>query len=173
MGAIAKGSEMKTRKKYKPKPVLRDPLTWVINGFRRLDNKIPEVMNLNIEVHHAASALAKGNATRHEIDFLLTAANISLALIEQGIGEGFDDVAIRGRDAVVAISGRGWEHNRFTAKGLELTAINELIELHDAQFEVITMSDLETATRKVIKMIQAKRIHPLQCHPDSEPCTSR
>lgn len=148
----------KPRKKYKPKYVLPDPVNWVIGGMRRLDVKQPEIMNLTISIHHAATQLAKGHATRHEMDFLLTASAVTIKLLQQGFGADHEDIASAGRDAVAELVKRGWNDNKFIARGPELTAINEMIELHDAQFEIITMAELDAAITQVLKDIRNKQL---------------
>lgn len=152
----------KPRKKYRPKPVLPDPVGFVINGFKRITTRQPEVMALSMSIHQAAVALTKGEAGRPEMDFLLTAANVSTKLIEQGVGEGYELVAQAGKRAVVDLVRRGWAQNHFIARGPELTAINELLELHDAQFAVITLGDLDNAVRAVIRDIRAGKAIDLE-----------
>lgn len=147
----------KPRKKYKPRPVLINPVGYVLEGVRPPDPGLNEVAALHVANHTAATHLAKGLADRQDMDFLVTMSNMTEVMWRMGFGTGYEDVLKAGQDALIAICQRGKDTNRFIAKGPELTAVNALIELHDAQYSVISVSELAKALHHVKAEIQAKR----------------
>jgi hypothetical protein len=49
----------------------------------------------------------------------------------------------------------------FVARGPELTALNLLIEVHDAQLETVTVKQLETAMADVMESFRLKKMRPI------------
>lgn len=150
----------KPRKKYRPRPVLLDPVSYVIRGFMPVNAVGDTVRALRYNVHAAALALAKGEADHQDLDFLVTASNVSEALARSGFGAEHEHIVQTAQAAIQAIC----ERERPIAKGPELTAINALIELHDAQFDIATLGELEKAVRLVAKEVQAKRARVIKAH---------
>lgn len=148
----------KPRKKYKPKPVRLDAITWVINGFRNISQTGDAVLNLKIKNHESLECLRKGEATRIDIDTIIGAFNIAEALARMKIG---DDYAIdikAGQDALLSVAKRGVNRNdKFILKATELSAINLTMEVHDAQLEITTIGELEKAMEIVAKEIRARK----------------
>lgn len=146
---------MRKRSKYRPRPVF-NTINFVLEGMRPVRNH-PAFVNLLIRNHAAATALAQGKATRDDLDDLIGMNNIVHALIGMGFGAEHADVAEQGKAALICIARRGLDLGRFVPTGPELTAINALIELHDAQLDVITVSDMEKAIGTVFKTISNKK----------------
>ncbi len=142
----------KPRKKYRPKPVLANPVAWVIEGVRKLDHSIPELQALRYAVHDAAVKLSQGQAVRKDMEQLVAASNMVEALLATtDLGaEVYADISQEGRKALTSICRR----EKFIAKGPELTAINGLLVLHDTLLETISLSELTTAVVYVKKQIQ-------------------
>ena len=146
---------MKKRSKYRPRQVY-NPLNFVLEGMRPVRNHSAFV-NLLIRNHAAAAALAQGKATRDDLDDLIGMNNIAHALIGQGFGTEHAEVAEQGKAALLCIARRGLILGRFVPTGPELTAVNALIELHDAQLDVITVRDMEKAIETVFRTIRNKK----------------
>lgn len=146
---------MRKRSKYRPRPVY-NPVTYVLEGMRPVRNH-PAFTSLLIRNHAAAAALAQGKARKDELDDLIGLNNIVHALIGMGFGAEHADVAEQGKAALLCIARRGLDLGRFVPTGPELTAINALIELHDAQLDVITVRDMEEAIGTVFKTIRNKK----------------
>jgi response regulator of citrate/malate metabolism len=78
-----------------------------------------------------------------------------------GFGKEYEEVGIAGRAALIGIAFRSVKLLRFTPTGLEIKALNELMELHDAQMEVITVQDMcnaITRAKATIRSGKATRI---------------
>jgi hypothetical protein len=56
---------------------------------------------------------------------------------------------------------RGAESGRFVLKAAEMTALNEFMELHDAQMEVVTLRDMDAAIALVREEFRLKKMTPI------------
>jgi hypothetical protein len=148
----------KPRKKYKPKPVRLDAVTWVINGFRNISQTGDAVLHLKIKNHESLECLRKGEATRIDIDTIISAFNIAEALARMQIGDDYAKEIKAGQDALLAVAKRGVSRDeKFILKAAELSAINLVMEIHDAQLEITTIGELEKAMDIVAKEIKARK----------------
>ena len=148
----------KPRKKYKPKPVRLDAITWVINGFRNISETGDAVLHLKIKNHESLECLRKGEAGRIDIDTIIGAFNIAEALARMQIGDEYAKEIKSGQDALLAVAKRGVSRDdRFVLKAEELTAIVETMLVHDAQLEITTIGELEKAMQIVEKEIRMRR----------------
>lgn len=152
----------KPRKKYKPKGVRLDAITWVINGFRNISETGDAVLHLKIKNHESLECLRKGEATRMDIDAIISAFNIAEALARMQIGDDYAAEIKAGQDALLAVAKRGVSRDdRFVLKAEELTAIMLVAEIHDAQLEITTIGELEKAMDIVMKEIKMRKARPV------------
>jgi hypothetical protein len=152
----------KPRKKYKPKGVRLDATTWVINGFRNISETGDAVLHLKIKNHESLECLRKGEATRMDIDAIISAFNMAEALARMQIGDDYAAEIKAGQDALLAVAKRGVNRDdRFILKAAELSAINLVMEIHDAQLEITTIGELEKAMDIVTKEIRMRRARPV------------
>ena len=140
---------MRKRSKYRPKKVLVNPVGYVLEGMTPVGKHDSFLLDLKIKNHLSMSSLTQGKATREDMDKLINMANIAEALYRLGFGADYKDVLQEGSSALLAIARRGAETNRFVLWGVEMKALNTLMELHDAQMEVITVKDMERAVALV------------------------
>ena len=115
------------------------------------------LIDLKIKNSEAMVALLRGNATHDDLDLLVAMSNVTEALYQLGFGEDYKDVAIDGREAILRIVYRAVEHRKFTPTGPEIQALNRLMELHDAQMEVITIKDMERALQYIDTKMRHKQ----------------
>lgn len=139
------GNTKHPRKKYKPRAVLRNPVGYVLESLSPLREHDFSLLDLRIKHSEAMLALTRGTATKTHIDRLVGMNNITEALWQMGFGTEYRNVAVAGREALLNIVQRATKHGRFTPTGPEIQALNMLMELHDAQMDVITVKDLELA----------------------------
>ena len=152
----------KPRKKYRPKGVRLDATTWVINGFRNISETGDAVLHLKIKNHESLECLRKGEATRLDIDAIISAFNMAEALARMQIGDDYAAEIKAGQDALLEVAKRGVSRDdRFVLKAEELTAINLVLEIHDAQLEITTIGELEKAMDIVMKEIKMHRARPV------------
>jgi hypothetical protein len=152
---------MRKRSKYRPKPILQNPLGYVLEGMEPVRSHGCHALNLKIKNHMALSNLTQGKATRYDIDILINMVNIVEALYRLGFGKEYADEVKNGLDALHAVAVRGKDTSRFILKSDEMNALNIISELHDAQLEVITVKDLDQAIDLVEKERRAKKMRPV------------
>ena len=146
---------MKKRSKYRPRGVLVNPVAYVLESFRPVKDHDSYLIDLKIKNHAAMEALTKGQASRSDMDVLISMVNVCEALYRLGFGEDYGDVVQEGLDALHDVGGRGVKTGRFILKAHEMSRLNLVMELHDAQMEIITIKDME----KVVDMVN-KEFNP-------------
>jgi len=145
---------MRKRSKYRPKPVLVNPLGYVIESMTPVTKHENFLLDLKIKNSESMVALMQGRATKADMDILIAMSNVTEALHQMGFGAEYQDVCVGGRIAILKIIDRARQHGRFTPTGPEIQLLNLLMELHDAQMDVITVRDIEKALALVKFKIQ-------------------
>jgi len=152
---------MRKRSKYKPKPVLLNPMGFVMENLSPVRSHTAFMLDLKIKNHAALEALTKGNATRADIDTLVAMGNVTEAFARLGFGKDYSDVVGRGLQALRSVGARGVQAGRFILKAAEMSALNEFMELHDAQMEVVTLKDMDAAIALVREEYRLKKMTPI------------
>jgi hypothetical protein len=151
---------MRKRSKYRPKGVIRDPMSHVISGMKKVGD-LSSGTTLMIMNHSALENVRKGLAQRSDIDVLIAAVNMAEALIRMRIGDDWKDEIRAAQDALLAMGRRGVETGKFILRGPELTSLNLGMEIHDAQLEACTVAELERAIDIVHNEIRHHRARPI------------
>lgn len=149
---------MRKRSKYRPKKILANPVGYVLESLTPLVKHDDALVNLKVKNHYAMASLTQGRATKMDMDVLINMANMTEALYRLGFGTEYKDIIAQGNSALLAVSRRGAESNRFILKSEEMRALNELTELHDAQLEVVTVKDIERGIALVENERRQKRM---------------
>jgi hypothetical protein len=118
-------------------------------------------IELKIKNHLALTRLTKGEADRTDIDILIASTNVTEALYRLGFGREYGDVVKDGLDALRSVGRRGVETSRFILKSAEMNALNLVMELHDAQLEIITLRDMEKAIELVKEEFRQRKMRPI------------
>lgn len=147
----------KPRKKYRPKPVLVDPVGYVVEGVQPVASHGSYLVDLLMKNHNAMEMLVKGTATKKHMDVLIAAHNVTEALYRMGFGRDYSDCIVRGKAALLDLCGRGAKTGRFVCRAPEIQALNDLMALADAQLEVITVADMQKAIALGKREIMNKR----------------
>ena len=150
---------MRKRSKYKPKGVRLDNMAWVQSGLRRVED-VSESATIKIRNHDAMNTLRLGDATKVEIDIIISALNIAEALARGGVGSDWLPELRAAQDHLLALAKRGLT-SRFVVRGDELTALNMAMEIHDAQLEAVTVQQLETAMDIVRETVRLRKARPI------------
>ena len=146
---------MKKRSKYRPRGLIMDTMLFVSSGLKRVGS-ISVGTTLKIKNHTALESVRCGQGTREDVDILITAFNITEALAMMRIGEDWKDEIRAAQDALLAMGRRGVETGKFILRGPELTTFNLAMEIHDAQLDACTVSELEKAIDIVNSIVRAK-----------------
>jgi 5-formyltetrahydrofolate cyclo-ligase len=149
---------MKKRSKYRPKGVLINPLAYVLESLKPVKDHDSYLIDLKIKNHAAMEVLTKGRAMRADMDVLISMVNVVEALYRLGFGEDYGDVVQQGLDALHEVGKRGLQTGRFILKAHEMSQLNMIMELHDAQMEVITVKDMEKAVDIVNKEFDQRKM---------------
>jgi hypothetical protein len=151
----------KPRKKYKPKRNLVNPVGFVLEGIAPVSSHTNVLLNLKIRNHASMAQLTKGAATRRDIDELIAMVNMTEALYRLGFGTEYKDVVHGGLESLRAVGRRGAASGRFILKATEMHALNEVMELHDAQMDVISVNDMDKAISIVQKEMRDGKATPI------------
>jgi len=154
---------MRKRSKYRPKGVRTDPMGYVLESITPVAAHGSVLIDLKLKNHAALATTTQGKATRPTIDVLIAALNMTEALYEMGFGdvEEHGPLVKAGMQALRSLGSRGAESGRFVMRSDEMAALNEAMELHDAQLEVITVKDMEKALMKIYEAMKHKRATPI------------
>lgn len=149
---------MRKRSSYRPKPVLVNPLLYVLESFTPVRAHDSYLVDLKIRNHGAMSNLTKGLADRSDVDTLINMVNVTEALYRLGFGREYGDVVKDGLDALHDMGGRGAQTGRFILKAQEMSHLNLIMDLHDAQMDLITIKDMEKAIDLVNKEFAQRKM---------------
>lgn len=149
---------MRKRSRYRPKGVIPDPITYVLNGFKPM-REMPQQVSLMIKNHQALLEITQGKGKREQIDLLIAAMNMSEALyrVNPELGSDYAQDIRAAQDAILTMSRRGLAKGSFLFTGPELQAMNRGMEVHDAQLDTCTLGELDKALALVQQEIRGKR----------------
>jgi len=142
---------MKKRSKYRPRHVLVNPVGYVVEGLKPVSQHDDYLIDLRIKNHGAMAALTQGKATHEDMRTMTAMTNVTVALWSLGFGKEYSDDVTAGRIALMCIAERGRENQHFVMRAGEMAALNMLLELHDAQLDIISIKDMEKAVAVVHK----------------------
>lgn len=153
---------MRKRGKQRPVRALINPLSYVLESITPLAQHNPHILTLKIKNHASMLALTQGQATREDYNRLIAMANIVEALFLMGFGKEYKDAMDQGHEALLAVGKRANGTDHYVLKADEMAALNLLMELHDAQIDIITVKDMERAIKLVEKERAAGRTTPVR-----------
>lgn len=148
---------MRKKSKYKPRQVLQNPLGFVLENITPITQHEDYLINLQLKNSSAMERLLKGKATKKDMNTLIAMSNIAEALQMMGFGTEYKEVGVDGREALIGIIMRAVKILRFTPTGKEIQSLNMLMELHDAQMDVITVKSMDEAINLAKKQIILRR----------------
>ena len=156
----------KPRKAYRPKARFVNPIEYVMEGFAPLTAVDSYLTDLKLHNHSAMTELLAGRATKKHMNNLIAMANICESLQRAGFGDEYKDVTTEGRFAIISIAVRAVEKLKFVPTGPEITMLNRLMELHDAQMDIITVQDMEKAIKRALTELRKRRAVVLPKFPE-------
>ena len=138
---------MRKRSAYRPRQVLQNPLAFVLENITPITQHENYLLDLQLKNSSAMQNLLQGRADKRDMNTLIAMSNITELLQEMSFGKGYENVCVDGREALIGIIMRAVKIKRFTPTGAEIQALNTLMELHDAQMDVITVKDMDDAIK--------------------------
>ena len=157
---------MRKRSKYRPKPVLQNPMDYVLSGFKPV-RELPGIyLNAQLKNRTALEQVRMGKAVKEDIDMLIGAFNITEALALSGMGRDWMEEIRQGQDALLALSRRGVARGmRFIMTAKEWELLKVVMDLHEEQLAQATVHDIEKAhdyVLRIIRMGKARAIVQIQ-----------
>ena len=149
---------MKKRSKYRPKGIRMDAINYVLSGIRPVIAHSAST-DLRIRNHAAMTALTQGQATRGDIDVLISVFNTTeaLALVNPKLGADWTAEIRAGQDALYDVALRGKASQKFVLTGPEMAAMNLVMDVHEAQLAQATVVEIERANALVVYRIRTKQ----------------
>jgi hypothetical protein len=150
---------MKKKSKYKPRGVRYDNMSWIIAGMKKVGALPTAGVALKLKNHEALDSILRGQGTREHVDMLISAVNMSEALIRvrDDLGRDWADEIRAAQDAVYTMGRRGFEKGSFVFTGLEMTAVKLVMDLHDTQLDHCSVKEMEQALFIVEEEIRLRK----------------
>lgn len=139
---------MKTKsakKKYRQKWIPQDPLKLVAERIRPVEKQGSWLMDRRLKQSQALASLMRGEAVKAHLSDLMAMQNMSVAMQRLKIGDEYRDITDASSEALINIVNRSKDSGRFLATGPEITALQNLYELQDAQYESSTVGEVQKA----------------------------
>ena len=154
---------MKKKSKYKPRGIRLDNLSWVLAGMKKVGTLPTAGVALKLKNHEALDSILRGQGTKDHVDVLISAVNMSEALIRirDELGVDWKDEIRAAQDAIYTMGKRGIEKNRFAFTGPEMNAVKLVMDLHDAQLDDCCVREMEQALFIVEEEIRLKKARPI------------
>ena len=152
---------MRKRSKYKPKPVLVNPLGYVMESATPLIEHETYVVDWQLRSNSAFEKLLKGIADKKVINTLVAARNITEGLMVTLKGADADGTLARSAVALIELCDRGNAGKSLVMKAQEIQAMRDMMQLHDELLEVVTVRQFERAleyTKNEIKVGRARHL---------------
>lgn len=148
---------MRKRSSYRPRPIIADPISYVMAGIK----KIPELgivgTELKIKNASALKALSEGTASPHDLNIIANMSNMSTALARDGKGIDWRDEIRAAADAIERIQHRSMKWGKIQATPSEVEAILLLRDIHIAQIDDACVVDIEKSIKVVNGFLKTQR----------------
>ena len=154
---------MRKKSSYKPRPVRADNLNWILAGMKKVGSLPTAGVALKLKNREALDSILTGHGTKEHVDVLISAVNMSEAMIRirDELGMDWKDEIKAAQDAIYTMGKRGIEKNRFAFTGPEMTAVKLVMDLHDAQLDDCSVKEMEQALFIVNEEIRMKKCRPI------------
>ena len=156
---------MMKKKKYKPKGVRLDTMTWVLSGMRNVASVPDAGTQLLLKNHVSFDEIRAGRGTVEHVDRLIEMVNMADALAHLQLGRDWLPEIREAQDAVHAMAQRGVSGKKFLFTGEELSKVQQILELHDEQLKNCPVKVMEQALELIAKNLQhhkMRKIEPLE-----------
>lgn len=141
-------------KKYVPKSVLADPLSWARAGVYLIPTHIKQDLKAHIE--QAYTLMAQGKADRDVWCTLMQSLNIGEELCRLRICNDRWPEIDAAQNSLVDIAKRMLDGNA-TCKGAELTIIREGLDMHRIQINECTQAEFSKSVKQVMNRTKSAK----------------
>lgn len=151
-----------TRKKYKPKGIRPDPISWVISGFKKVADVPDAGTKLMLKNHVSFDEIREGRGDTGHVDNLISCVNMAEALAKRQLGSDWLEEIGQAQDAVYHMAQRGVSGKSFVFTGEELKAVQTILELHDEQLRNCSVRTLELALEDIEKEFKGNKMRRIE-----------
>lgn len=153
---------MRKRSRYKPKPMLVDPVRFVVESTTLLADHGSHALSWKLKNNQAFASLMQGKANKLDMDTLAAVHNITEALLVTLGGKDIDGTVTRSAVAIIDICARANAGKGLAMRAAEMQAMRDLMSLHDELVDVITVGQFENALAYAKKEIAAGRANKIK-----------
>jgi hypothetical protein len=136
----------KRTKKYVPRAVLADPVSWAVAGSHLMPTEKLDLIQAPVDA--AVTVLKQGRALRDDWNVVANALNLAEALAGLQVGHNLTAEIAAGQDALLSIA-RRMIGGSATCYASELAAVDEAVFVYRAQMKVCTQGDFSRACKRV------------------------
>ena len=144
----------KRNKKYRPKLVMRDPITYVVNGTKKVSEEHQQ--NLAIKHSMAMTKFLQGNGDKSDFDIILGCVNMSLCMTEMFFNDNHRQTFLNGKAALKSLGERYYKLNKFVLNGDEIKALNLCIQVCEEYMRNLLVKEVEMAINEVQRRLDNK-----------------
>ncbi len=137
---------MRKRSKYRPRPVLRNPIEYVKEGLVVTPDE--DLNKLRMMELAALEAFRMGQATLAEWHRIKAMMNVAETMARSGIGEEVLSVCMQAQDHLIDAARRFERIGRMGASGPALQCWRDLYEYHDLQRISVPRAEYEKFIQK-------------------------
>jgi hypothetical protein len=152
----------KPRKKYVPKPIRTDTLTYVVSGFKKVADVPDAGTKLLIRNHAAFDEIREGRGTKEHVDMLIHMVNMCEALANLQLGRDWLPEIGQAQDAIYELAKRGVSGKKFLFTGEEIGIVQQIIELHDEQLRNCSVKTMEEALKVIEKEYRHNKMRRIE-----------
>lgn len=152
----------KPRRKYKPKGIRPDPISWVISGFKKVAEVPDAGTKLMLKNHVSFDEIREGRGDTGHVDNLISCVNMAEALALRQLGSDWLEEIGQAQDAVYHMAQRGVSGKSFVFTGEELKAVQTILELHDEQLRNCSVRTLELALEDIEKEFKGNKMRRIE-----------
>ena len=152
----------KKKKKYTPKGIRLDAMTWVLSGMKKVADVPDAGTKLLLKNHVSFDEIREGRGDKDHVDTLIQMVNMAEALAHLQLGRDWLPEIGEAQDAIYAMAQRGVSGKKFLFTGEELSKVQQILELHDEQLKNCPVKILEQALELIAKNLQHKKMRKIE-----------
>lgn len=148
---------MRKRSKYRPKPVLADPLAYVLESSGLIKDEHPAyLVKWQLNVNQAFGALLKGYASKHDLHVMSGAMNLCESIMK--LKKMSDDGTLKqAEQSLIALTDRANQGKGLTMKAAEIQSMRDIVQIHDELLGLVSVREFDQALAYAKREAQAGR----------------
>lgn len=137
----------KPKKQYRPKPIIKDPITFVMVGNRPGTDEAQ--LKLKISYHLAMTNITQGRGQKEDWQEIANSINLAIVLAEMGWGKDYVPELAKAQGAMILLRDRLKQNGRIVVRAEEMNLINDALAIHDEQIAIAPIRDVDAAVRHI------------------------